>query len=127
MTYKELLDFLKTLPKERLEDDVTVRVQDDEYFPVTAADTASAENGVLDPGHAFLNMAYEKEYIVELYELHSQKYTVSASSIEGACDAAMSGEGDALGDPEFIETADKYHGIHDGSDLPDGVRSVEEE
>lgn len=56
MTYKDLLEQLETLPKERLEDTVTVYdAYEDEYIPVIETDIAQEiETNVLDEGHFYL-------------------------------------------------------------------------
>ena len=65
----------------------------------------------------------EKEWEVELYELHSQVYTITAKSQEEAIQNVLEGCGISSDDgPEFIEIADKYA----ANGLPSGVRSVEE-
>jgi hypothetical protein len=54
MTYAELIQFLNTVPEERLQDDVTVRI-DDEFFAVTDVKRSNnVVDDVLDPGHVFL-------------------------------------------------------------------------
>lgn len=66
------------------------------------------------------------KFIVEVYELHSQKYEVYGENEEDAIDNVLAGEGRCLdNEMEFIETADRYNGHKDGVDLPDGIRSVE--
>ena len=59
LTYRELIENLKALPDERLDDTVTVFVSGDgEYYPVVddypfnVADDAT--NDTLDPGHPYL-------------------------------------------------------------------------
>jgi hypothetical protein len=51
MTYRELLEALKELRPENLDDTVTI-YKDDEYFAIT--DTDICDDGVLDDGHPFL-------------------------------------------------------------------------
>lgn len=54
MTYAELIQFLNTVPEERLQDNVTVRV-DGEFFAVEHVKRANnVTDDVLDPGHVFL-------------------------------------------------------------------------
>lgn len=49
------------------------------------------------------------KYIVELYELHTQKVEVEADDRAMAIVAALSGEGDMLDNElEYIEGADEY-------------------
>lgn len=55
MTYLELLNRLKELPPERLNDNVTVYHKDqDGYFVANGHDLADKNNVVLDEGHFFL-------------------------------------------------------------------------
>lgn len=58
MTYAELLNILWSMPKDRLEDDVTVYITSmDEYFAITGHETAEEKNNdVLDNGHLFLKL-----------------------------------------------------------------------
>lgn len=54
MTYAELIQFLSTVPQERLQDNVTVRI-DGEFFAVTDFKQANnVTDDALDPGHVFL-------------------------------------------------------------------------
>ncbi len=53
MTYKELLEELRTASEEQLNQTVTVYVSGDEYFPVDETGIA-ANDDVLDPGHFVL-------------------------------------------------------------------------
>jgi hypothetical protein len=53
MTYKDLLDFLKTVPESRLLDNVTVMVDGGEYLPVEHVVVAEGDD-VLDDGHIIL-------------------------------------------------------------------------
>ena len=54
MKYRELLEILSKLPKDRLEDDVTVYLaEDDEFLPIGYA-CISDDNSVLDEGHLYL-------------------------------------------------------------------------
>jgi hypothetical protein len=59
MTYAELLNLLYQMPKDRLEDTVTIKdVTQDEYYGVTGFEIAKDENNdVLDEGHLFLKIA----------------------------------------------------------------------
>lgn len=53
MTYRELLEALKELPQENLDNTATIyKVEDDEYFAITG--TGICDDGVLDDGHPFL-------------------------------------------------------------------------
>lgn len=55
MKYKELLKVLESLPKERLEDTVTVyEPYEDEYIAVI--DACNAISDVLDESHLILNL-----------------------------------------------------------------------
>ncbi len=58
MTYRELLDALKYLPKDRLDDTVTVyNPLEDEFFAVSEIEEADETvHDALDPGHLFLTM-----------------------------------------------------------------------
>ena len=58
MTYAELLNALYELPKDRLEDTITVYDPDrQEFYPVNHTETAGEkDNDVLDPGHFFLTL-----------------------------------------------------------------------
>lgn len=59
MTYKELLDELSQLPKERLEDTATIfDPYTDEYTAIEHSRVAEKEwdEGVLDEGHYYLVM-----------------------------------------------------------------------
>ena len=58
MTYAELLNTLYEMPKDRLEDDITIYIESmDEYFAVTGSDIANEKtNDVLDNGHFFLKL-----------------------------------------------------------------------
>jgi len=51
MTYRELLEALKELRPENLDDTVTI-YKDDEYFAITGTDIC--DDGVLDDGHLFI-------------------------------------------------------------------------
>lgn len=56
MTYKELLEFLKTLTDDELEQNVTVYLSsNDEYIPVIETDK-TVENDVLDDGHVIITV-----------------------------------------------------------------------
>jgi hypothetical protein len=66
------------------------------------------------------------KYVVEVYELHCSLVEVEAKSIFEAVDKVSAGEGVNRDDStEYIEVADRYHGIQDGLLLPAGIRSVE--
>lgn len=56
MTYAELLNILYSMPKDRLEDTITIYdSEDEEYYPVTRHEfSEEATNDVLDSGHLFL-------------------------------------------------------------------------
>jgi hypothetical protein len=55
MTYAQLLDQLYRMPKDRLEDTVTVYdPQRDDFCGVITTGTSGDQNDVLDPGHFFL-------------------------------------------------------------------------
>ena len=57
MTYEKLIEMLKELPPERLQDTVTVYVcDDDEFYDVQWCDTATEKTDVLDPGHFYLEI-----------------------------------------------------------------------
>jgi len=60
MTYRQLIQQLQQLPDARLDDDVTVYIEDmDEYFASDA--TSTCNDGVLDDGHVFLKVALTHE------------------------------------------------------------------
>jgi hypothetical protein len=53
MKYRQLLEALKELPQENLDNTATIyKVEDDEYFAITG--TGICDDGVLDDGHPFL-------------------------------------------------------------------------
>ena len=53
MTYRQLLEAIKELRPENLDDTVTIYiVEEDEYFAVVS--TGICDDGVLDDGHPFL-------------------------------------------------------------------------
>jgi hypothetical protein len=56
MTYAELLNILYSMPKDRLEDTITIYdAENDEYYPITRTEFSDEEtNDVLDKGHLFL-------------------------------------------------------------------------
>jgi len=55
MTYNDLIKALKMIPKERLEDTVTVfDPYEEEYIAVIEAQVSDYDTDVLDPGHFFL-------------------------------------------------------------------------
>ena len=57
MTYRELLEKLKQLTPDQLEQDVTVYLSDlDEYHPAWQVDVADEEQSVLDEDHIFLTV-----------------------------------------------------------------------
>lgn len=58
MTYAELLNILYSMPKDRLEDTITIYDQNaDEYFAVNGSEFADEKtNDVLDNGHLFLKI-----------------------------------------------------------------------
>jgi hypothetical protein len=58
MTYAQLLNALYEMPKDRLEDTVTVYDPDrDDFCSVNHTETATEkDNDVLDPGHFFLTL-----------------------------------------------------------------------
>jgi hypothetical protein len=58
LTYAKLLAILQSLPKERLEDDVTVYdAEEKEFFPVYSSEKSDENiNDVLDPGHLYLTI-----------------------------------------------------------------------
>jgi hypothetical protein len=58
MTYAELLNILYSMPKDRLEDTITIYIDSmDEYFGVTGSDIADEKtNDVLDNGHLYLKI-----------------------------------------------------------------------
>jgi len=60
MTYAELLNILYAMPKDRLEDTITIYVeQDDEFFAVTGSEFSDEKtNDVLDNGHLFLKISF---------------------------------------------------------------------
>ena len=47
-------------------------------------------------------------FVVDMYELYSQKYLVEASSKADAISRVQDCEGREWGDPEFLETAQQY-------------------
>ena len=57
MTYRELLEELKTLTIDQLNQDVTVFVAtEEEYYPVATV-SAAVEDDVLDPDHIVLEIS----------------------------------------------------------------------
>lgn len=57
LTYRELIENLKALPDERLDDNVTVYVSgEDEFYPLREdyPFATAAQNSVLDDGHPIL-------------------------------------------------------------------------
>jgi hypothetical protein len=56
MTYRQLRDYLASLLETSilLDDDVTVCINNDEYFQ--CGDLGNANDGVLDDGHIFINV-----------------------------------------------------------------------
>jgi hypothetical protein len=57
MTYAELIQNLKNLPVDRLNDMVTVYVAgEDQFHAVDHFRISDSENDVLDEGHAFLTI-----------------------------------------------------------------------
>lgn len=59
MTYRQLLDQIKTLDDEQLDSDVTIHDQHDDWYPATLLIVVpgSDESGVLDAGHPYLALA----------------------------------------------------------------------
>lgn len=57
-TYRELLEELKSMPDDRLDDNVTVYIADMyEFYPIVAGlEVATDKQDVLDPGHRFLTV-----------------------------------------------------------------------
>jgi hypothetical protein len=47
-------------------------------------------------------------FVVELYELYSQKYLVEAVSKADAISSVLDGDGRQWGEPDFLETAEQY-------------------
>lgn len=67
------------------------------------------------------------DFLIELYELHSQTVRVKAKNKKEAMEKACDGEGEMV-HIEYIEVADRYYGTDsNGENLPDGIRSVEKE
>jgi hypothetical protein len=55
ITYAKLLENLKKLPPERLQDTATVFVaEEDEYYAVMTTEISSDKQDVLDPGHLIM-------------------------------------------------------------------------
>lgn len=58
MTYRELVERIKELPDERMDDDVSVYVsENDEFMPVISAEIILAHSNnscVLDVGHCYI-------------------------------------------------------------------------
>lgn len=54
MTYRELLALLKKMPKNKLDDDVTITIYDEFYGVRCAGYADESTNDVLDNGHMFL-------------------------------------------------------------------------
>lgn len=55
-TYRELLESLKTLNEEQLDQDVTIMDGDEEFHGVRLKLEVAPEDDVLDQGHAFLSL-----------------------------------------------------------------------
>lgn len=47
-------------------------------------------------------------FVVEMYELYSQKYLVEAVSKADAISGVLDGDGREWGEPDFLETAEQY-------------------
>ena len=59
MTYKQLLDILKCVPSDVLEQTVTVHlIQTDEYIAATELSFSKEDNDVLDEGHLFVQVDF---------------------------------------------------------------------
>lgn len=64
------------------------------------------------------------EFIVEMYELHAQKYSITADTKEEAIKNVNDGEGTCLDNSlEYIQPAFCYS----GANMPQGIRSITEE
>ena len=56
LTHRDLFNFLQTLPKERMDDSISIHdVEDDEYYPISKISIAK-ENDVLDKGAVILHI-----------------------------------------------------------------------
>jgi hypothetical protein len=54
-TYRDLMEFFNKIPKERLDDNITIfNSNDGEFYPVTRIEIAGDETDVLDKGHVYL-------------------------------------------------------------------------
>lgn len=55
LTYRDLFNFLQTLPKERMDDSISILdAEDDEYYPVFKINIAK-EDDVIEKGSVILN------------------------------------------------------------------------
>lgn len=55
LTYRQLLEYLKEIPEDRLNDNVTLFDHENwEYFPAGFIETAGDNDGVLDLGHMYI-------------------------------------------------------------------------
>jgi len=58
-TYRALIEELKNIPEEHLDDNITIYQDDeDEYYPVSLDLTTRDSEGVLDEGHPFFDFTY---------------------------------------------------------------------
>jgi len=55
-TYGELLEVLNGLTSEQLEQDITFKDKDEEYYGMEVIVSEESEDDVLDKGHAFLEI-----------------------------------------------------------------------
>ena len=56
LTHRDLFNFLQTLPKERMDDSISIHeAEDDEYYPISKI-SISKENDVLDKGAVILHI-----------------------------------------------------------------------
>lgn len=58
-TYRALKEALEKIPEDRLDDNLSLYIkEDDEYYPVSLDVTTPDTKGVLDEGHAVLDLTY---------------------------------------------------------------------
>ena len=62
-TYRALIEELKSIPEEHLDDNLTVYNDEEvEYYPVSLELTTRDSEGVLDEGHPFFDFDYMRTY-----------------------------------------------------------------
>lgn len=58
-TYRSLIEELKGIPEEHMDDNITIyQDEDDEYYPVSLELASRDSKGVLDEGHPFFDFSY---------------------------------------------------------------------